>query len=111
MVLEQDNFTSDYQTCTGGMKETFGNSGGEGGAITSWWGSNLKFPPWRGYGYFLELHIPNHVQLILQPHARLQSWTKLLRHFTKFPLIQGTLTPPSPISMLSMLLCGQNKVG
>ena len=29
----------------------------------------------------------------------LQSWTKLLRHFTKFPLIQGTLPPPSPISM------------
>ena len=24
--------------------------------------------------------------------VRLQSWTKLLRHFTKFPLIQGTIT-------------------
>ena len=47
------------------MKETFGNSGGEGGFIflhkngnsREVGGSSLEFPPWWGYGYFLELHI------------------------------------------------------
>ena len=49
----------------GGMKETFGNSRGERGVYFSsqkwkFWrggGSELKFPPWWGYGYYLELHI------------------------------------------------------
>ena len=50
----------------GGMEETFGNSGGGGGGgvifSSQKWkfrrggGSYLKFPPWWGYGYFLELH-------------------------------------------------------
>ena len=47
----------------GGMKETFENSGGEGRGlyftkmeIPERWGVYLKFPPWWGYGYFLELH-------------------------------------------------------
>ena len=34
----------------GGGRKFFGNSRGVGG-------SYVKFPPWWGYGYFLELHI------------------------------------------------------
>ena len=57
------------------MKETFGDSGGEGGGeiIPARLGSYLKFAPWWGYGYFLGLHIPDHVQLILQPYTRLDT--------------------------------------
>ena len=33
----------------GGVQNGSGNSGEEGGAY-------VKFPPWWGYGYFLELH-------------------------------------------------------
>ena len=47
------------------MKETFGNSGGEGGFIFlhkngnsgEVGGLSWNSPPWWGYGYFLELHI------------------------------------------------------
>ena len=50
-----------------GVQNNSGNSGGVGGVILvvkNWkfWGGGgggayVKFPPWWGYGYFLELHI------------------------------------------------------
>ena len=49
----------------GGVQNSSGNSGGVGGLF--YWSKNgnsgeeggayVKFPPWWGYGYFLELHI------------------------------------------------------
>ena len=49
----------------GGVQNSSGNSGGVGGVIllVKKWkfrgggGAYMKFPPWWGYGYFLELHI------------------------------------------------------
>ena len=49
----------------GGVRKTCGNSGGVGGLLlcSKKWkfrggGGDLReFPPWWGYGYFLELHI------------------------------------------------------
>ena len=51
----------------GGVQNSSGNSGGVGGGIIlvvpKWkfrgggGGAYVKFPPWWGYGYFLELHI------------------------------------------------------
>ena len=38
----------------GGMKETFGNSGGEGGGLFSF--TKMEIPERWGYGCFLELH-------------------------------------------------------
>jgi len=48
----------------GDVHKTCGNSGGVGGVIFVFkkWkfrgggGTCVKFPPWWGYGYFLELH-------------------------------------------------------
>ena len=49
----------------GGVQNTRGNSGGVGGGSLLWskngnsgeeGGSYVKFPPWWGYGYFLEPH-------------------------------------------------------
>ena len=54
----------------GGVQNTRGNSGGVGGLFL--WSKNgnsgveggsymyVKFPPWWGYGYFLEPHITQH---------------------------------------------------
>ena len=53
----------------GGVQNSSGNSGGVGvgGGGLLYWSKNgnsgeggrayVKFPPWWGYGYFLELHI------------------------------------------------------
>ena len=49
----------------GGVHKTCGNSGGVGGLFLyskngnsgEEGGTCVKFPPWWGYGYFLELHI------------------------------------------------------
>ena len=52
----------------GGVQNNSGNSGEVGGGggilvVKNWkfWGGGgayVKFPPWWGYGYFLELHTP-----------------------------------------------------
>ena len=53
----------------GGVQSSSGNSGGVGGGgilvVKNWkfWGGGgayVKFPPWWGYGYFLELHDRNY---------------------------------------------------
>ena len=49
----------------GDVQNSSGNSGGVGGYFTGQkmeipgrgGGAYVKFPPWWGYGYFLELHI------------------------------------------------------
>ena len=51
----------------GGVQNSSGNSGGVGGGgvilVVNKWkfrgggGTYVKFPPWWGYGHFLELHI------------------------------------------------------
>ena len=46
-----------------------GNSGEEGGPY-------MKFPPWWGYGYFLELHNNNKV-IIIKGRG---GWEKTLKH-------------------------------
>ena len=52
----------------GGVQNNSGNSGGVGGyfsaqklEIPGRRGFYVKFPPWWGYGYFLELHIKNSI--------------------------------------------------
>ena len=51
-------------------------------------------------------------QLLL---SMIESWTKLLRHFTKFPLIQGTITnvfnPPPPFQCCQCCYVVKTKSG
>ena len=63
------------------MKETFGNSGGEGGLffLKKKWkfrvggGSYRKFPPWWRYGYFLEIH-----NLVKTTKGQIRNYSKFL---------------------------------
>ena len=79
----------------GGVHKTCGNSGGVGGGyfcvqkmeIPERRGGDLReFPPWWGYGYFLELHIGKHLkeEHSLQPTNLQDQFTVLKKCCTKF---------------------------
>ena len=59
--------------------------------------------------------IPEPEVLEIEREMKLQSWTKLLRHFTKFPLIQGTITnvfnPPPPFQCCQCCYVVKTKSG
>ena len=64
----------------GGVQNTCGDSGGVGGGSLLWskngnsreeGGSYVKFPPWWGYGYFLEPHIQGNFGLFCSFSSKL----------------------------------------